>query len=244
MQADDIREQIEALREEVRGLSTSILNLRQDDLRKVFGDQIKPVLVDRIGRNYSRVRSDRNAQGDSKKVLLDLVEKSVAIFQSEGKQKALGYLEEFEKSREMKSAQTNGGAIKFESQIVGQIREYFMLSDVIFNRTVQDAPDLTAREDGTINRTLSPEAAERLLAPLSNARRVLVMLILSKEDNSLAELAKQLDLKKGHLQFHLKALLAVGYISFEKKSRLYSITSRGTLVLEWVTKLTDSLSNG
>jgi len=63
------------------------------------------------------------------------------------------------------------------------------------------------------------------------------MLILSKEDDSLAELAKQMELKKGHLQFHLKALMEVDYIRFDRKSRLYSITDRGSLVLDSVAKL-------
>ena len=243
MQADDIREQITALREEVRGLSTSILSLRQEDLRKVFGDQIKPVLVERVERNYSRARSDRKGKEATEKVLLDLVEKSVAIFQRDGKQKAFDHLEQFEKDQDMRSAQLDDGAVKFESQIVGQIRDYLMLSDIIFNRTVPDTPDLTACEDTSGNKTLSPEAAERLLAPLSNARRVQVMLILAKENNSLAELAKQLELKKGHLQFHLKALMEVDYIRFDRKSHLYSISPRGTRILDGVMKIVDGLDS-
>ena len=241
MQADDIREQIEALRKEVRCLSTSILNLRQDDLRKVFGDQIRPVLVERIERNYSRVRSIGKGEEDPKKVLLDLVERSVAIFQQDGKQKALDHLEQFERNQDTRSGQSTGETVKFDSQIVGQIRDYLVLSDVIFNRTVPDAPDLGAKENDLGNRTLSPEAAERLLAPLSNARRVQVMLILSKENNSLAELAKQMDLKKGHLQFHLKALVDVDYVRFDRKSRLYSISPRGTRILDGVTEIVDGL---
>jgi predicted transcriptional regulator len=117
-----------------------------------------------------------------------------------------------------------------------------MLSDVIFNRTVPDIPNLAVSEDNPGNRTLSPETAERLLAPLSNARRVQVMLILSKENNSLAELAKQLELKKGHLQFHLKALMDVDYIQFDRKSRLYSISPRGTRILDGVTKIVEGLT--
>jgi DNA-binding transcriptional ArsR family regulator len=243
MQADDIREQIEALREEVRGLSTSIINLRQDDLRKVFGDQIRPVLLERIERNYSRTKSLHQGRDSSEKKLLDLVERSVSIFQREGKQKALDYLEEFEGSNKTGSGPNDSGTVRFESQILGQIREYLMLSDVIFKKTGSDVPDHISIETGPSKGTLSPEAAERLLTPLSNARRVQVMLLLSKEDYSLAELAKQLDLKKGHLQFHLKALLDVDYIHFDRKSRLYSISPRGTLTLDGVTKIVYDLDD-
>ena len=128
-------------------------------------------------------------------------------------------------------------------QIIDQIREYLMISDHIFNQTAPDLPIippiLTKRERGT----LSPEMAERLLTPLSNTKRVRVMLILSRESNSLAELCKELELKKGHLQFHLRALLDVGYIHYDRKSRLYSLTPRGTKALDGVNKLVDNLSN-
>ena len=245
MQGDDIREQIKALRQEVRGLSTSILNLRQDDMRKVFGDQIGPVLKDRIKRYYSQARDgsigERQAEL-SEDALLDLIDRTVTIFQHDGKQRALDFVDEFESGLVktcVKADRTNS----FEMQIVDQIREYLMISDHIFNQTAPDLPIippiLTKQERGT----LSPEMAERLLTPLSNTKRVRVMLILSRESNSLAELCKELELKKGHLQFHLRALLDVGYIHYDRKSRLYSLTPRGTKALDGVNKLVDNLSN-
>jgi DNA-binding transcriptional ArsR family regulator len=244
MQGDDIREQIKALRQEVRGLSTSILNLRQDDMRKVFGDQIEPVLKDRIKRHYSQARDGsigERREELSEDALLDLVDRTVTIFQHDGKQKALGIVNEFESglvNTRVKTDRTNS----FELQLADQIREYLMISDHVFNQTAPDPPIippiLTKQERGT----LSPDMAKRLLAPLSNAKRVQVMLILSKESNSLAELCKELNLKKGHLQFHLKALLEVDYIQYDRKSRLYSVTSRGTLVLDSITRLLEDVS--
>ena len=245
MQGNEIREQIEALRQEVRGLSTSILNLRQDDMRKVFGDQIKPVLTDRIARHYSRVPRGSTESGEepAEKEILDLVDRSVTTFQHDGKHKALKFLDEFEQimiAKDENEDPTN----MFELQIIAQIREYLDLSDTIFNRTVSDAPNLLPVRTSLAKANLSPESVERLLAPLSNARRVRVMLILSRESNSLAELCKELDLQKGHLQFHLKALLDADYIRFDRKSRLYSVTSRGTLVLDSVSRLVESLNDG
>ena len=127
----------------------------------------------------------------------------------------------------------------FEGQLVAQLREYLLISDHVFNQQVPEVPSHSSNK--AFDKRLSPEDAERLMAPLSNARRVRVMLVLSRENNSLAELCKELDLQKGHLQFHLKALLDVDYISYDRKSRLYSISSRGTRVLEGVARLLDSL---
>ncbi|MGD0818652.1 MAG: winged helix-turn-helix domain-containing protein [Methanomassiliicoccales archaeon] len=245
MQGDDIREQIESLRQEVRGLSTSILNLRQDDMRKVFGDQIKSVLMDRIARHYSQAPggSAKERGEASEKEFVDLVDRSVTIFQEAGKQKALRFVDEFESGIVVKASGNDDRTRGFELQLVTQIREYLMLSDQIFNQKVPDITGLPSIGMDPIKGTMSPEAAERLLAPVSNARRVRVMMILSRESNSLAELSKELDLKKGHLQFHLKALLDVDYILYDRKSRLYSITPRGTLVLDGVARLMDDLTD-
>ncbi len=238
MQGDDIREQIEALRQEVRGLSTSILNLRQDDMRKVFGDQIRPVLMERIERHY---RTDDGVStddgGTSKETLSDLVDRTISIFQGEGRRKALSFLSDHESANDL-SGEDPGKV--FEGQLVTQLKEYLLMSDHVFNQQVPEVPSHSS--NNAFDQRLSPEDAERLMAPLSNSRRVRVMLILSREANSLAELSKELDLKKGHLQFHLKALMDVDYIRFDRKSRLYSISSRGTRVLDGVTKLIEDLS--
>ena len=241
MQRDDIREQIEALREEVRGLSTSIINLRQDDMRKVFGDQIRPVLVDRIVRHYSRVGGQPTAnvfEVKQKEGLMDLVDRTITTFQRDGWAIALRSLDEHEVAA-TSSRSGNGELDGFEAQIVTQLREYLLLSEHIFNQTVPENP--RSNDQGAAIQTLSPEQAERVLAPLSNARRVQVMLILARESNSLAELSRELDLKKGHLQFHLKSLLDVDYIRFDRKSRLYSISPKGAQVLEGVAKLVSGL---
>ena len=243
MQGDDIRVQIEALREEVRGLSTSILNLRQDDMRKVFGDQIRPVLVDRIIRHYSRAGGHPTAnvlEVRQKERLMDLVDRFITSFQRDGQAKASRFLDEQEEAAVLGSGTGFLDTGGFEVLIITQLREYLKLSEQVFNQTVPDNPNVSGQS--VMTRALSPEQAERVLAPLSNARRVQVMIILSRESNSLAELSKELDLKKGHLQFHLKALLDVDYIRFDRKSRLYSVSPKGAHVLEGVAKLVDDLS--
>jgi len=245
MQGDDIRQEIEALRQEVRGLSTSILNLRQEDMRKVFGDQFKPVLTDRIARHFSQIRkgTKKERRGSSETMLLDLVDRSVTMFQQHGKQRALAFLDENERNLSAGPAGEDQGTDTFRSELITQIRDYLQLSDTIFSQAVPEGSSLDPMGTYSGHRSLSPEVAERLLAPLSNAKRIQVMLVLSRESNSLAELCKELDLQKGHLQFHLKALLDVDYIRFDRKSRLYSISPRGKMVLQGVTKLIEGLSS-
>jgi DNA-binding transcriptional ArsR family regulator len=236
MQGDDIRDQIEALRQEVRGLGNSILNLRQDDMRKVFGDHIRPVLVDRIERHYARMMASGIPVAIPKASLIELVDRSITMFQRHGRTSAMEMVKDLEDG--LVHDKDTG---HFEAELIAQLREYLMLSDTIFNQTV---PDLTVERgvrNGPGPGSITPDSFERFLAPLSNAKRVQVMLVLSRESNSLAELCRELDLQKGHLQFHLKALVDVDYIRFDRKSRLYTITPRGTLVLEGVTELMEDL---
>ena len=244
MKGDDIKEQIEALRQEVLGLSTSILNLRQDDMRMVFGDQSKSALNDRIVRHYAHAQMGRSTERErlSEQKLLGLVDRTVTIFQQHGKQRALNYLDKHRQEWPAHS-ENEGGADRFESEMTAQLRDYLLLSDTVIHQTAPEGSSLDPMGTYLENRTLSPDAAERLLAPMSNAKRVQVMLILSRESSNLAELCRELDLQKGHLQFHIKALLDVEYIRFDRKSRLYSITPRGKKVMNGVAKIVESLSS-
>ncbi len=238
MQGDDIREQIEALRQEVRGLSTSILNLRQDDMRKVFGDQIRPVLIDRISRHYAH--AIKRTEEASKEELHDLVDRAIAIFQGEGKLKALGFIKDIEEEIAGKTSKSDDENNRFELEIITQLEEYFLLSDTVFNQTVPEMHVMLGRT-APVKDELSPVTVEKLLSPLSNAKRVQVLMILKRESNSLAELSKELALKKGHLQFHLKALIEVDYIQFDRKSRLYALTARGKIAMEGIATLVDNI---
>jgi DNA-binding transcriptional ArsR family regulator len=239
MQGDEIREQIEALRQEVRGLSKSILNLRQEDMRKVFGDQIRPVLLERIRRHQDRLNEpeSQDAPGLSS---VEIVDRAISTFQQEGKDRALEMLDEVGKG--IDAEDTSEG--RFRAELVGQLRDYFSLSDTIFDQTMPGVPSGRSVRIGSGPWSISPETFERQLAPLSNTKRVQVLLVLYRENCSLAELCRELDLQKGHLQFHLKALMDVEYIRFDKKSRLYSITDSGTHVMEGVAQLIKSMPRG
>jgi DNA-binding IclR family transcriptional regulator len=69
-----------------------------------------------------------------------------------------------------------------------------------------------------------------------------ILMLLSREDESLTGLSKSLGLQKGHLQFHLKILLEPGFINYDRKSRLYSITAKGSTALDGIGRLVESLA--
>ncbi len=119
-------------------------------MRKVFGDQIRPVLIERIERHYSHAAqgpANELTEKATRQDLIDLVDRSISIFQRDGKQKASKFVDEFEIDHEM----TGPGHIDtttLEMALIAQIREYLVLSDRVFNQTVPDLPDL---DPGPVN---------------------------------------------------------------------------------------------
>ena len=80
----------------------------------------------------------------------------------------------------------------------------------------------------------SPELVERALVPLANGHRLTIMNVLAEEQRTLSEICRSLDMRTGHLQFHMKALREAGYITSDRRSRMYSLTPKGEKALEAV----------
>ncbi len=77
---------------------------------------------------------------------------------------------------------------------------------------------------------------------LANHHRLEILKILSKQEQSFSAMSKALDLKTGHLQFHLKALQRAGFIKNNRRRRTYSMTLRGTTALDGIQGLAERLS--
>jgi DNA-binding HxlR family transcriptional regulator len=75
------------------------------------------------------------------------------------------------------------------------------------------------------------EEAESVLDPLANAWRIKVLSALRRGDHGLTELGRTLDLKTGHLQFHLRALMEAGFVALDRRKHRYSLTDRGAVAL-------------
>jgi DNA-binding HxlR family transcriptional regulator len=77
----------------------------------------------------------------------------------------------------------------------------------------------------------TPEDAEAVLDPLANAWRIKVLTVLRRGDHSLTELGRAVELRTGHLQFHLRALVDAGFVMLDRRKHRYSITARGMTAL-------------
>jgi hypothetical protein len=247
MRNDDIRYQLEALRTEVRALNNAFIDLRRDEVKRVFCDQIRPVLVERIDRFAYKNREDEQSEiGDMAEhvsILTSLVDGAISQYEQGGKEEATGFLDEYEsKLGHQRFSKSHPDATKFALDLIEELRGYFETSEAVLRQSISSGT-LLGPPVNIKKAELSPIRAEKALAPLANSWRITVLLMLSKDDESLVGLCRKLGLKKGHLQFHLDNLLDSKYIQYDRKGHLYSLTPQGTIVLDEVTKLIDRLTS-
>jgi len=65
---------------------------------------------------------------------------------------------------------------------------------------------------------------------------------LSLRDRSFTDLSRELDMRTGHLQFHLRPLLDEGYVSKLRNRGDYSLTPRGRAALDLLAVFSQRLS--
>jgi DNA-binding transcriptional ArsR family regulator len=243
MRNDEIQEQLNSLRMEVRALGDSLTSLRQDELRRIFGEQVRSALLEKIDRRFSEPELNTANALELRAALIGLVNDVIKAFEEEGKERALSVLGNLNLDG-VRSSSSNAepdAVARCRTEIVQQVRSYLDTADVVLSPTRSTVRSSIQGGSQTADVPLSSILAERYLGPLANSKRIDLLMRLSREEESLTELSRALDMKKGHLQFHLDALLDAGYIRYDRKSHLYSITPRGSSALGAVERLVEEL---
>lgn len=212
-----------------------------------MAEQIRPVLVERIDRFFVEGGADgaeeRQAHQRCRDGLVAFLNEGMLVFRRDGKDALASYLDEQGAGISGPSAPCGrAGCARFAAEIVGQLRSYLDTFDRLSRPIppdVRGAGPLVAQAD----RTLSPTQVEEVLAPLSNAWRINILLLLSKEAATLAELSKALGLKKGHLQFHLKTLVDPDYAAYDRRTHLYALTPKGKAALDGLASLIGDITS-
>lgn len=230
MNNDELRDQITALRSEVRQLSESFVGLRDAEVRAVFSRQVRPVLEERIDRtlNWPGSRANR----ELRVALLGWMDDVFEAFKRGGPGEGLRYVER-KGARGVRGA--TPGFEELADALEEQVRSYLYTYEGVVSGS--NGARLSVRTVGE----LSPEKVEEALAPLSNGLRIGILQHLAREDDGLATLSRGLGLQKGHLQFHLRSLMVGGYLEYDRKSRLYSLSPRGRKALTGLARLMDEL---
>jgi hypothetical protein len=172
----------------------------------------------------------------SKEELVSWMDAVLEVFMDKGKAEALSYLE-----GNISPARWPGpgpALLALVDELATQLRTYFDTYERIL-RSAGDARKVIVH----------PVLSERTLLPMTwwtwstagPSGQDKDPALLLQEDNGLSALGRSLGLQKGHLQFHLRALASSGYIVYDGKSHLYSISSRGRRALDNLVRMYEDL---
>jgi hypothetical protein len=248
MKAKEVQEQLDSLRKEIREMSSILHRIQEEDVRRVYGEQIRSVLNERSHRFFEAERGRLRSGEDGwlhkvEETISMMIEETVTTYQMMDQDKALTVLEEHS-SRPWPSGPRDSvlRCHGFMDDVIDQFKRYFTIS-IGWRGQIGL---LTQAQDciGTGSVPLSPELVERVLSPLSNPIRFGVMTSLRVKGRGLTEMGRELGLQKGHLQFHMRALVDAGYLVLDRRTHLYSLTPRGDLALRGVEDLVRSMGMG
>ena len=245
MRASDIQDQIESLRTEVRGINTLLQRIQAEDVRRVYGSQIRSVLVEKAQRFYEKEgkRGEVGPTGwldEFEGRTMAMIEQTISAYQlldHEGATKVLGGFVSGEWPDGPKESFQR--CMRLVNEIVEQFDNYFSIS-IGWNEQIS-GPGPSQEASSLEERILSPEKVEVLIGPLSNAIRVGVLLELKAMEGGLTELSRRMGLQKGHLQFHVKILSEAGYVLLDRRTHLYALTSRGERALKMLGEMVKDL---
>ncbi len=245
MRATDIQAQIESLRTEVRGINTLLQRIQAEDVRRVYGSQIRSVLIEKAQRFFEK---EGKLRGTGPHGWLDefegrtmaMIDQTISAYQlldQEGATKVLGSFVSGEWPDGPKESLQR--CMRLVNEIVEQFDNYFSIS-IGWNEQLS-GPGPSRKESSLDEGILSPEKVEVLIGPLSNAIRVGVLLELKAREGGLTELSRRMGLQKGHLQFHVKILSEAGYVLLDRRTHLYFLTSRGERALKGLGEMVKDL---
>ena len=237
MTSQDMIDEIRSLRSEMGTLGDHMVRLRYADIKSAFLEQIR-MAVGEEGRRTFRTNApalSAASQCEFKSVCLSRLEDAVDVasdlFMRDDVEGARRILDDMENlvSDECSSCQ-DAECSRSAKETIRRVKAVLQVYDGLTERFGQAS---TADLPAPPTEGVSPEQAESLFDPLANAWRIKVLTALRRGEHSLTELGRAVELRTGHLQFHLRALIGAGYVEQDRRKHVYRITERGSVALRW-----------
>ncbi len=229
---DDLLRKIEEIRQEMGSINRYVTSLRQDGMTRVFREQIGASFLD---HNQGAFHAAIEGWGDlasehSKETLERLSELYDDAIDRYNDGDLSGAMHGLEKIRCLIDQNSEGEAMNVTMlDVVDRARQQMALMETL---RFQMGRPMLRRSCESVFGEVQPEEMETYLAPLSNAIRLKILAMLYTSSRSFTEISKELDMKKGHLQFHLRKLVDAEYVSIDPRTHLYCIGERAFLILE------------
>jgi DNA-binding transcriptional ArsR family regulator len=257
MENEPVLSKLDELRKSVEAFNETLDRVRYDDFKMAFYEQIQAL----FGR-HSRTLFDSGMEAmdefsscTHKKECMENLERTrrevFAAFQRDDMPGAVMVLEDEEACLTYdRSMCTDQRCSRFTLDTLRQIKALFSISDNLkFRNYIQPETSYTRfTSNGRIATRMETEKEELtsaevadIVSTLAHPWRLEILKLLSQNEQSFSDISSALNLKTGHLQFHLKVLRENGFIKNNARRRMYSITLKGTTALDGITGLADRL---
>ncbi len=231
MSEEDIVRRLEQLRLEMDALGQEMKRSSLDRMRSSMDGAIMDALSgsgrDRLEKDILRMKGATTCA--NRDLCLDTVSKAAseatALYVAGDIDGALAMIAAIEENiKGIASPCGDEGCSEDCLRLMDDVRERIALSEKI--RTAADGRPEPERLQ------VSAQEVFQSLDPLSHPVRVEVLMILSDADLSFTEIGRKVNLRTGHLQYHMKSLVDAGYVSRKVNRGPFSLTKQGSIALE------------
>ncbi len=225
---------LERLEDDLDALRDTIFSVRSEEFKRLVLKEVQGVFEE-YGQEYVRGRVDCmddhlacSKRRFCENAINSTVEAASLAYLRGDCDRTMELLDGLESNvSKLEDACEAGDCRSFVVSLVSEIKTVFMLA-----RRIADRIDCLPSSPSMSLSDLDPESVAEQLAPLSHPLRVGILTRLSERERSFSELSRDLDLRTGHLQFHLKALDEGGYVHKGRKRGSYRITVKGMTALD------------
>ena len=249
---------LEEIRRSMESFNDALNRVRYDDYKKALYEQIQSIFGENSntifdsGRQRIAESSSCENKEECTQRLDEMREDTLVAFQREDIGGAMNILEEMEADLTGKGTPCRDRKCSRSTlEMMHQIKVLFSISDnLMFRDYIQPETGFSRLSSQghffSDHRRKQPSELEakvvsELIAPLSNHYRIEILKMLAREEMSFTAISRALDLKTGHLQFHLKVLREADYIRANRRRRSYSVTAKGLTALEGLQRFAEGL---
>lgn len=239
---DEILKEIRELRDEMTSLSEKLATMRYSDFKNLCTEYMKPVIADEGRRVFENDRRDAESSSVCK-LRTSCTSKLKTIVDSSSQEFENGNFEEA--SRILQNAKDfvccNSESCQ-DKECSRKTVEMLHKIDSVQNTYFRIINTMGVGAGLPVKAAISTEEeVETYLAPLSNAKRIGIMRSLADGPKNLSGLCKEFEMPTGHITFHLNALRDSGYVIKDVKTKLYSLTPKGSVALNEINSLVQKL---
>jgi DNA-binding HxlR family transcriptional regulator len=249
MTEKELMSELRSLRSDIGEYSDRLVQLRLEDFKSAFVAQMRDVLAEEgrrtIGSGLSEAgqSSECSLKAPCHKEIASKIEEAIEMVKKEDREGAMSLLDGIETTIcSDASPCLDGGCSAKALEAIRDVKALLSAYFTLRPKLMPGGKEIVQIKGKVKEVEFSSEDVEKAIAPLSNSWRVTILRMLSNNERTMSEIGKALNMKTGHLQFHMRALKNAGYISTDRRRRTYSITEKGDKAMQGLIDLMANLS--